>query len=462
MNDEKDTIAAISTPLGEGGIGIIRISGEDSFRIADEIFQPKKNIKTSEMKPRTMYLGNIIDPESGEVIDEVLLVKYKAPYTYTREDMVEINSHGGFVVQNRILEIVLNRGARVAEPGEFTKRAFLNGRIDLSQAEAVIDIIRAKTDRALKIALNQLKGGLSNWIREVRQEILRILAHIEANIDFPEDDIPGIDPKTITVEIKSLRAKLDDILKKAKAGKIMREGLSTVILGRPNVGKSSLLNSLLREKRAIVTEIPGTTRDIIEEYINIKGIPIKIVDTAGIRETLDAVEKIGVERALETLENADMVLLMFDASEELKKEDREIMELVKDKFVIVVINKVDLPVKLNIEEVVSAFPGKPVIRISALQEKGIEELREAIYRVVTEELGPVDEGVMITRARHSQAIRNAIEALKRAESALEKEIPMEVVAMEVREALDFLGEITGDAVGEDVVKAIFENFCIGK
>ncbi|TYP57407.1 tRNA uridine-5-carboxymethylaminomethyl(34) synthesis GTPase MnmE [Thermosediminibacter litoriperuensis] len=462
MNTTGDTIAAISTPLGEGGIGIIRISGEDSFRIAGEIFRPKKNIDPSEMKPRTMYLGSIVDPSSGEIIDEVLLVKYRAPFTYTRENMVEINCHGGFTVQHRILEVVLSRGARVAEPGEFTKRAFLNGRIDLSQAEAVIDIIRAKTDRALKVAVNQLKGGLSDRIREVRQKILRIIAHIEAGIDFPEEDIPEADPDTIRGEIRGIRVELEELLKKAQAGKIMREGLSTVILGRPNVGKSSLLNSLLRERRAIVTDIPGTTRDIIEEYLNINGIPVRIVDTAGIRETRDAVEKIGVERALETLKDAELVLLMFDASEELKKEDREIMELVKDKFVIVVINKSDLPEKLNADEVKSAFPGKPVIRVSALQEKGIEELKEAIYRAVTEEIGPVDEGVIVTRARHSQAVKNAVEALERTESALSAGIPMEMVAMEVREAWEQLGEITGDTVREDVVNAIFENFCIGK
>ncbi|WP_041424279.1 tRNA uridine-5-carboxymethylaminomethyl(34) synthesis GTPase MnmE [Thermosediminibacter oceani] len=457
-----DTIAAISTPLGEGSIGIVRISGEDSFRIASEIFRPKKNIDPSEMKPRTMYLGSIVDPGSGEVIDEVLLVKYKAPFTYTRENMVEINCHGGFTVQRRILEVVLGRGARVAEPGEFTKRAFLNGRIDLSQAEAVIDIIRAKTDRALNVAVNQLKGGLSERIREVRQRILRIIAHIEANIDFPEDDIPEADPDTIREDIRGIRVELEELLKKAQAGKIMREGLSTVILGRPNVGKSSLLNSLLREKRAIVTDIPGTTRDIIEEYLNINGIPVKIVDTAGIRETCDAVEKIGVERALESLKEAELVLLMLDASDELREEDRAIMELVKDKFVIVVLNKTDLPEKLSVDEVKSAFPGKPLIRVSALREKGIEELKEAIYRAVTEEIGPVDEGVIVTRARHSQAVKNAVEALERAESALSSGIPMEMVAMEVREAWERLGEITGDTVREDVVNAIFENFCIGK
>ncbi|MDN5332011.1 MAG: tRNA modification GTPase [Tepidanaerobacteraceae bacterium] len=461
MDYERDTIAAISTPLGEGGIGIIRISGDDAFRIADKIFVPKK-IKPGEMKPRTVYLGDIIDPETGQMIDEVLAVKYKAPYTYTREDMVEINSHGGFTVQNRILEVVLSCGARMAEPGEFTKRAFLNGRIDLSQAEAVIDVIRAKTERALKVAMEQLRGGLSNLIGELRKDLIKVLAHIEANIDFPEDDIPGLDSAAILAEVKVLRERLEEILKKSKAGKIVREGLSVVILGRPNVGKSSLLNSLLREKRAIVTDIPGTTRDIIEEYINIKGIPVKIVDTAGIRQTLDEVEKIGVKRALESLEKAELVLLMFDASEELKKEDLDIIELVKDKFVIVVINKVDLPEKLDQKTLEEAIPGRNIVKISALKEEGIDELKEAIFRAVTNKIGSLDEGVMVTRARHSQAIKKAVDALKRAEEALVKSIPMEVVAVEVREALEFLGEITGDTVEEDVIRAIFENFCIGK
>ncbi|KXG76379.1 tRNA modification GTPase MnmE [Fervidicola ferrireducens] len=461
MDYEKDTIAAISTPLGEGGIGIIRISGDDAFRIADKIFVPRK-IKPGEMKPRTLYLGDIIDPETKDTIDEVLVVKYKAPHTYTREDMVEINSHGGFTVQSRILEVVLSCGARMAQPGEFTKRAFLNGRIDLSQAEAVIDVIRAKTERALKVAMDQLRGGLSNRIGELRQDLIKVLAHIEASIDFPEDDIPGLDSATIAMEVKDLREKLEEILRKSKAGKIVREGLSTVILGRPNVGKSSLLNSLLREKRAIVTDIPGTTRDIIEEYINIKGIPVKIIDTAGIRETLDEVEKIGVKKALEYLEKAELVLLMFDASEELKKEDLDIVELVKDKFVILVVNKVDLPEKIDMEKLEKTFPERKIIRISALKEEGIEELKEAIFQAVTKEIGSLDEGVMVTRARHSQAIQKAVDALKRAEGALKESIPMEVVAMEVREALEFLGEITGDNVGEDVIKAIFENFCIGK
>lgn len=461
MDYERDTIAAISTPYGEGGIGIVRISGDEAFSIAEKIFVPKKP-KPGGMKPRTMYLGDIVDPETKETIDEVLLVKYTAPHTYTREDMVEINSHGGLTVQNRILEVVLSCGARMAEPGEFTKRAFLNGRIDLSQAEAVIDLIRAKTDRALKIAMEQLKGGLSSQIGDLRQELIKVLAHIEASIDFPEDDIPGLDPESLRAEVIDLIKKMEDLLNKSKAGKIVREGLSTVILGRPNVGKSSLLNSLLREKRAIVTDIPGTTRDAIEEYINVKGIPVKIIDTAGIRETLDEVERIGVEKALEYLENAELVLLMFDASEELKEEDLKIAELVKDKFVILVVNKVDLPEKIDIKKLKNVFPGRKIIRISALKEEGIEELKDAIFHAVTKEVGPLDEGIVITRARHRQAIKKAVDALKRAEKELKESSPMEVVAVEVREALEFLGEITGDNVGDDVIKAIFENFCIGK
>jgi tRNA modification GTPase len=376
--------------------------------------------------------------------------------------MVEINCHGGMTAQRKILELTLRYGARVAEPGEFTKRAFLNGRIDLSQAEAVIDVIRSKTDRALVMANRQLAGGFSEKINSIRRELLEIMAHIEANIDFPEDDIPEADPEKIKSEIIKNKGKLEELIKNTGSGKIIREGLSTLILGRTNVGKSSLLNALLREERAIVTDVPGTTRDIIEEYINIKGIPVKVIDTAGIRETSDLVEKIGVERAKRYLQEAEMVLLIMDASVEISDEDRNIFEMVKDKFTIGVINKVDLPAKINEKEVKRLLPGKKVIKISALKEQGIEELKNEIYNSIVEQIGPIDENTIIAGQRQKQALEAARNSLERALKSMEVQMPVEIIEIDIREAWEKLGEITGDTVSDEIVNAIFENFCIGK
>ncbi|AYO32129.1 tRNA uridine-5-carboxymethylaminomethyl(34) synthesis GTPase MnmE [Biomaibacter acetigenes] len=457
---DEDTIAAISTPLGEGGIGIVRISGEKSFDIARRIFSPKSEIKN--IKSRYLYLGQIIDPEEGYPIDEVLTAFFKAPNTYTREDMVEINCHGGMTAQRKILELTIRYGARVAEPGEFTKRAFLNGRIDLSQAEAVIDVIRSKTDRALVLANRQLAGGFSEKINSIRRDLLEIMAHIEANIDFPEDDIPETDPEIIKSEIIKSKGKIEELIKNTGSSKILREGISTLILGRTNVGKSSLLNALLREERAIVTDVPGTTRDIIEEYINIKGIPVKVIDTAGIRETSDLVEKIGVERAKRYLKEAEMVLLIMDASMEITDEDRNIFEMVKDKFTIGVINKVDLPAKIDEKEVKRLLPGKKVIKISALKEQGIEELKNEIYNSIVEQIGPIDENTIIAGQRQKQALEAARNSLERAMESMKVKMPVEIIEIDIREAWEKLGEITGDTVSDDIINAIFENFCIGK
>lgn len=457
---DEDTIAAISTPLGEGGIGIVRISGEKSFDIARRIFSPKSEIKN--IKSRYLYLGQIIDPEEGYAIDEVLTAFFKAPNTYTREDMVEINCHGGMTAQRKILELTIRYGARVAEPGEFTKRAFLNGRIDLSQAEAVIDVIRSKTDRALVLANRQLAGGFSEKINSIRRDLLEIMAHIEANIDFPEDDIPETDPEIIKSEIIKSKGKIEELIKNTGSSKILREGISTLILGRTNVGKSSLLNALLREERAIVTDVPGTTRDIIEEYINIKGIPVKVIDTAGIRETSDLVEKIGVERAKRYLKEAEMVLLIMDASMEITDEDRNIFEMVKDKFTIGVINKVDLPAKIDEKEVKRLLPGKKVIKISALKEQGIEELKNEIYNSIVEQIGPIDENTIIAGQRQKQALEAARNSLERAMESMKVKMPVEIIEIDIREAWEKLGEITGDTVSDDIINAIFENFCIGK
>jgi tRNA modification GTPase len=458
----NDTIAAISTALGEGGIGIVRLSGPESFSIAQKVFKPQKKKSFEEFKNRTLYLGHIIEPESGEIIDEVLVSFFKGPYTYTREDMVEINCHGGLVAQRRILAVVLNQGAKIAEPGEFTKRAFLNGRIDLSQAEAVIDIIRAKTDRALLMANKQLSGGLSNKIKKIRSDLLNLIAHIEANIDFPEEDIPEAEPEYILNEIIKGRNMVKDLLESAGAGRILREGLSTLILGNTNVGKSSLLNTLLKDERAIVTDIPGTTRDVIEEYIDIKGIPIKIIDTAGIRQTSDEVEKIGIERAMKYLEDAELVLLMFDASRKLTDDDINLIKLVREKLTITVINKTDLPTSVDEEKLKHELSAEKIIKISALKEEGIEELKEAIYDTIYDKIGIMDEGLVAAGERQRIVLKEAYDSLDKALDSMRIGMPIEMVEVDIRDSWEKLGEITGDTVREDIIKTIFHNFCIGK
>jgi len=459
--ESSDTIAAISTAIGEGGIGIVRISGPQSFDIAKKIFRPAHNKEHAEYINRRLYLGNIVD-FSGVTIDEVLIAFFKAPYTYTREDMVEINCHGGLAAQKKILRLVLDAGARLAEPGEFTKRAFLNGRIDLAQAEAVIDIIRAKTDKALSLANRQLSGILSNRINSIRQKLLDVLAHIAANIDFPEDDIPEAAFDYIAGEIRDARQMVRDLLQSVSAGRIIREGVATLIVGNTNVGKSSLLNALLDEERAIVTDIPGTTRDIIEEYIDINGIPIKIIDTAGIRETTDEVEKIGIQRAIRYLEEAELVLLMVDVSREMTSDDKNLMELIKDKTTIVVVNKVDLPAKVDEEELRCILPSERIVRISALRHEGIQELKNAIYDVITSKIGVSDESLIVAGERQRKVIESALKYLESALKAIESYVPVEMVELDIRDAWAKLGEITGDTVTEDIITAVFEKFCIGK
>ncbi len=457
----EDTITAISTPIGEGGIGIVRISGNNAEQIARKLFVPKRK-DISHFIERKLYLGNIIDPETGEAVDEVLMSVFRSPRTYTREDIVEINCHGGMTAQRKVLELVVKFGGRIAEPGEFTKRAFLNGRIDLSQAEAVIDIIRAKTNKALKMANMQLSGGVSEKIKRIREDLLEVIAHIEANIDFPEEDIPEADVATIKDKIRKAEATVDKMLRGAGAGKILREGLSTLIAGNTNVGKSSLLNAILNEERAIVTDVPGTTRDVIEEYIDINGIPIKIIDTAGIRETFDKVEKIGIDRAMKHLKDAELVLLIIDASRQLSEDDEKIMELVKNKLAIVVMNKIDLPEVTTEEMIRNLLPDKKIVRVSALHEEGLNQLKKAIFDTVTDKVGFLDEGTLIAGERQREVLDCALGSLKNAVNSIEKGLPVEIIEIDIRDAWVKLGEITGDTVTDEILNTIFANFCIGK
>jgi len=458
----EDTIAAISTPLGEGGIGIVRISGKDSIKIAAKIFKSPTNKDITKQKSHTIHYGKIIDPEKDKVIDEVLLMIMKAPRTYTKEDIVEINCHGGVVPMRKVLETVLKNGARLAEPGEFTKRAFLNGRIDLSQAEAVIDLIRSKTEVGLDVGLNQLQGSLSREIKELDRELLEVIASIEASIDFPEHDIEHITVEKVKERVERVLGRINKLLETADTGKILKEGLKTIIVGKPNVGKSSLLNALLKEQRAIVTDIPGTTRDIIEEYINIKGIPLKIIDTAGIRETEDIVERIGVERTKELFKEADLLLIVLDASDRFTEEDELLTKLVKDKRAIVLINKTDLPQRLDEDVVRKAFSDKRIIKISVKENIGLDRLKEEITEMFFEGEIESRDTTIVTNLRHKEALRKAKESLEKAMETIELGMPLDCIAIDVTGARNRMGEITGDAISEDVLDQIFTQFCIGK
>jgi tRNA modification GTPase len=457
---ESDTIAAISTPMGEGGIAIIRVSGDEAIPLVDKVYRGKKKLST--VDSHTIHYGWIIDPNTGEKIDEAMVSVMKAPKTFTKEDVVEVNVHGGIVSVNRVLQLILDAGARLAEPGEFTKRAFLNGRIDLSQAEAIIDLIRARTDRALKVAAAQVEGRLSREIRAIRTDLVQLMAHIEVNIDYPEHDVEEVTYQLIRDTVNRVKERLLELERTASEGKILREGLNTAIIGKPNVGKSSLLNALAREARAIVTDIPGTTRDIIEEYVNIRGIPLKLIDTAGIRETEDLVERIGVERSREMLKKADLILLVLNQGAELDDEDRSLFELLKPLNVIVILNKMDLPTRMDHKEVEEAFPDKPIVKLSLLTEDGISELEDAVSSLFFSGKVVGDDTTYITNTRHLHLIRQAIRSLEEAEEGVVSTLPYDMIAIDLKKAWFSLGEIIGEAVSEDLVGQIFSQFCLGK
>ncbi|BDI00873.1 tRNA modification GTPase [Ligilactobacillus murinus] len=457
---EFDTIAAIATPPGEGAISIVRLSGDDAVTIADQVFKGKDLTKVSS---HTINYGHFIDPKTREIIDEVMVSVLRAPKTFTREDTVEINCHGGIVPTNKILQVLLTNGARLAEPGEFTKRAFLHGRIDLAQAESVMDLIRAKTDRSMKAALNQLDGELSQLIRNLRQEILDVLAQVEVNIDYPEyDDVEEMTSKLLREKALDVCAKIEQLLVTARQGKILREGLATVLVGRPNVGKSSLLNHLLHEDKAIVTDIAGTTRDVIEEYVNVLGVPLKLVDTAGIRETDDRVEKIGVERSRQALDRSDLVILLLNASEPLTTEDIELLQLTQDKKRIIVLNKMDLEPKLDLNELYQYVDKAEVLKTSVLKNEGIRELEEHIATLFYGGIENSQTTVLVTNARHIALLEQAKAALEAVLTGLEQELPVDLVQIDMTRAWELLGEITGDSYQDELLDQLFSQFCLGK
>lgn len=454
-----DTIAAIATPPGEGGIGIIRMSGEQAKDILTKIFVPAN---PGSIENRKMTYGNIIDPSSKSIIDEVLCVYMKGPKTYTVEDVVEINCHGGMVPLRKTLELVLKNGARMAEPGEFTKRAFLNGRLDLSQAEAVIDVIKAKTDKTFDVAMNQLEGIFSKKIKEVRKKLVDILVNITVNIDYPDEDIEEITYEKLEKDLTDAGMDIDGLLASADTGRIMQEGLSVAIIGKPNVGKSSLMNSLLNEARAIVTEIPGTTRDTIEEHLSIRGIPIRLTDTAGIRETDDIIEKIGIEKSKESFNEADLVIFIIDSSRELSDEDGKIMELIDQNKAIVILNKIDLDQLITKSDVKKMLPVATIIETSMETQQGINLIEEKIVDMVYG--GKVSQGdsLMVTNVRHKNILETASKSISDAIGMTEKKEALEFIEIDVNSCYESLGEIIGETVQDDIINEVFSRFCLGK
>ncbi len=457
---DNDTIAAISTPLGEGGIGIVRISGKEAFKIADKVFVPSSGVKPSSCSNATVHHGFI--DKGGEVVDEVLLTVMKSPRTYTAEDIIEISCHGGRTPLKNVLEACLNEGARLAEPGEFTKRAFLNGRIDLAQAEAVLDVISSKSSAANKIAMEQLRGAFSLEIGAMRSDIIDLLSLIELSIDFSDEDVEFESIKKITDKVVSLATKIKRVLDTSDKGIVFREGVKAVICGRPNVGKSSLMNALLRDERVIVTSIAGTTRDVIEESINIDGVRVSLSDTAGIIETSDRVEAEGIKRSKERLERADIIILVIDQSRPLSSKDKEIFDIAKNKKMIVALNKKDLPNAFKTEEVRSLLGIKEAVQVSAVTKEGLEKIEQAISDKIFNGKVHMPEGAVVTNLRHKEALEKALENIERAQKLTEKSYNGELLASDLREAVFQLGLIIGESIEDDVLDRIFSQFCIGK
>lgn len=453
------TIVAISTAIGNAGIGIIRLSGEKCFEILDKIFVPKNK---SKVKGYTIKYGNIVDSQSKKKIDEVLVSYFVAPRSYTKENMCEINSHGGFVVENRILEECIKNGAILAQPGEFTKRAFLNGRIDLSQAEAVIDVINSKTEKEMQIAQRQLEGSLSKKIKAMKNEVMDLMADIEASIDYPEYDVEETTNKKISETLNKLESELNKLEASFKNGKILKDGIKTAIVGKPNVGKSSLLNLILGENRAIVSNIEGTTRDTIEEYINIKGIPLKIVDTAGIRNTTNEIEQIGVKKSIDNINNAELIIAVFDDSRAFDKEDEKILDLIKNKKAIILINKVDLNKNLIKEKEEIKKSKNKIIEFSTIEEKGLDELYKTIEEMFKWKEIQNDNSEIITNNRQKQQIILAKKSLENAKNSVFSNMPIDITAICLKEILENLTLITGENISEEIINKIFEKFCLGK
>lgn len=458
---ETDTIAAISTPVGEGGIAVIRVSGPESIPLVDRVFKGKQAL--TEATSHTVHYGHIVfSSTDGDPIDEVLVTVMHEPRTFTREDVVEISCHGGMVPVQSVLEALLEAGVRLAEPGEFTKRAFLNGRIDLSQAEAVIDIIRSKSDRAAQVAMRQVEGRLSRLVQRLRQDILETLAHLAVNVDYPEYDADELTSQRLQERCDQVEREVESLLTTARQGKIYREGIATVIVGRPNVGKSSLLNALAHENKAIVTDIPGTTRDVIEEYVNVRGIPLRLVDTAGIRETEDVVEKIGVERSHRALAEADLVLLLLNYTESLSTDDRRLLDEMKHHTAIVVVNKTDLPPQLDLEEVRSLVGETPLITTSIKEETGLDQLEQAIVDLFLEGRTQPGDLTYVSNTRHIHLLKETLRHIREAKAGLDAGVPLDMVEIDMKNAWQSLGEIIGDAVAEDLIDQIFSQFCLGK
>lgn len=459
----SETIAAISTALGEGAIGIVRLSGKEAFDIADKIIKLPKNKTVKSVDSHTINYGHVVDPKTKEKIEEIMVVKMASPRTYTCEDIVEINCHGGIRTIQKILSLCLDNGARIAEPGEFTKRAFLNGRIDLSQAEAVIDFIKSKTDEASLLANNQMQGRLSNLIKRLRAEILDILAVVEVNIDYPEyDDLEIETTSTILKKSVNIKRDLENLLETSKQGKIIKDGLNTAIIGRPNVGKSSLLNNLLQENKAIVTDIAGTTRDVLEEYVNIKGVPIKLIDTAGIRETDDIVEQIGVERSKKALEQADLILFLLNSSEELTEKDKELIKLTENKQTIVILNKLDLETKIDIDEVRKISYNHPIIRTSMTTYEGIESLEKNIREMFFDGKAKPKDATYLSNTRQINLITRALTSLNDAINAAEQGLEVDMVLIDYTTTFNLLGEVIGEDTSEELINELFSRFCLGK